>query len=77
MDGKIFPCFWNDSLMGDLNESSFEEIWNAPPYRAFRDKAGTKQGIAEIGTSCDCNWCSHAVNTKKIYDIIKWFPGKR
>ena len=77
MDGKIFPCFWNDSLMGDLNKSSFEEIWNAPPYRAFRDKAGTKRGISEIGTSCDCNWCSHAVNTKKIYDIIKWFPGKR
>ncbi len=77
MDGKIFPCFWNNSLMGDLNQSSFEKIWNASAYRAFRDKAGTKPGIAEIATGCDCNWCSHAVNTKKIYDIIKWFPGKR
>ena len=36
-DGSVSPCcFVNDNVFGTMAESSFEEIWNGPFYRASR-----------------------------------------
>jgi radical SAM protein with 4Fe4S-binding SPASM domain len=32
--GRMYPCLTLD--MGNVFESSFEEVWNGPRFRAFR-----------------------------------------
>lgn len=40
-DGTVLPCCYdysNEWPMGNLNDKTFEEIWNDAPYRDFRSK---------------------------------------
>ena len=48
VDGTIVPCNPCNLPMGNLNESSFQKIWNNDAYREFRQQTITRQGL-------DCN----------------------
>lgn len=55
-DGKVGNCnhMMNPSMheMGDLNQSSFEEIWNGEPYKYFR--VSLRRGMP---FDHRCSWC--------------------
>ena len=38
-DGRVLPCCYGDhtAVLGDLRDESFDEIWNGPKYRRFRE----------------------------------------
>lgn len=36
LDGKVYACCYNHTVMGDLATQSFDEIWNGPLYRSLR-----------------------------------------
>lgn len=44
-DGRVNPCpYWNTAApMGDLNESSFRDIWNGKEYSELRIRLGSGQ----------------------------------
>ena len=40
-DGHIGPCCVNDVKLGDLNNYTFDEIWNGELYQKFRAMVNT------------------------------------
>lgn len=71
-DGQVKPCGSCPIPLGNLNESSFEEVWNGPGYRAFRAKALTVAGQAALHHQCDCHWCCHAKDSYKVQRYMRW-----
>jgi MoaA/NifB/PqqE/SkfB family radical SAM enzyme len=54
-DGRVSLCcadFDGRHVLGDLNTSSIQEVWNAEPYRAAR-RQHLESGGPEICRSCD------------------------
>jgi radical SAM protein with 4Fe4S-binding SPASM domain len=54
-DGKVIPCCFDKNaefVMGDLNESSFEEIWNNKVYREFRQMILSGRKYVPICRNC-------------------------
>lgn len=78
VDGTILPCNRCDLPMGNLNQYSFHHIWNAPDYRAFRRKTITRNGLSLFSKHCNCGFCCHVVNNKRVHEIARWlspFPS--
>jgi len=72
LDGTIVPCPPCALSMGNLNEATFEAIWNGAAYRSFRKNASTRRGLASLGQQCDCKWCCHARDNRGVHDRFKW-----
>lgn len=54
-DGKVLPCCFDKDaqhVMGDLNESSFRDIWNGPHYRLFRKAVFSGRKYIDICRNC-------------------------
>jgi radical SAM protein with 4Fe4S-binding SPASM domain len=54
-DGKVLPCCFDkdaEFVMGDLNQDSFEEIWNGPKYRIFRKSVLSGRHMIEMCRNC-------------------------
>jgi radical SAM protein with 4Fe4S-binding SPASM domain len=54
-DGKVLPCCFDkdaDHIMGDLNQESFNEIWNGTKYRLFRRVLLSDRSTIEICRNC-------------------------
>jgi MoaA/NifB/PqqE/SkfB family radical SAM enzyme len=72
MDGTVFPCNSCRLPMGNLHQESFEHIWNGAPYRRFRRTASSLSGLASLmNGTCDCDFCCHAVNNRRVHKIFK------
>ncbi len=71
-DGQVRPCGSCPIPMGNLNESSFESIWNGPEYRAFRANGRTSSGLVSLQQQCDCSWCCHYKDSYKVQRIYRW-----
>lgn len=44
-DGNVVPCFedyFEQNVMGNINDNSLEEIWNSEKYKNFRDRLKMK-----------------------------------
>lgn len=72
VDGTIVPCHTCSMSLGNLNESSLEEIWNGPKYQAFRSKALTAKGLMSLSQQCDCNWCCYVKDNFHVHRFFKW-----
>jgi radical SAM protein with 4Fe4S-binding SPASM domain len=54
-DGKVIPCCFDkdaDYIMGDLNESSFMEIWHGEKFKTFRNSVLNDRKNMEICRNC-------------------------
>jgi radical SAM protein with 4Fe4S-binding SPASM domain len=54
-DGKVVPCCFDKDasfVLGDLNESSFSDIWNGEKYGAFRKTLFTSRSEIEMCRNC-------------------------
>ncbi len=71
-DGTLVPCCSCSVSLGNLNEHGFEELWNGPQYRGFRQRALTPGGLSSLGPACDCGWCGVAANNYRIYRLWRW-----
>jgi len=73
VDGTVLPCGpWNQPL-GHLKESRFQEIWNGPHYRAFRQRTVTREGLASIAKVCDCGFCCLAKDNDRVHRFFRFF----
>lgn len=55
VDGKVYPCCYNHTEMGDLNSQTFEEIWNGERYASLRQSIVKKTFWATCRRA-SCNW---------------------
>jgi MoaA/NifB/PqqE/SkfB family radical SAM enzyme len=74
-DGQVKPCGPCDVTLGNLNNTSFEDIWNGPEYRAFRTNAVTAGGMASLQGQCDCSWCCHVDDSYAVQRIFRWIAA--
>jgi len=72
VNGNVLPCQRCDFPMGNINENSFNEIWNGSMYRSFRKKTLTRKGLASMGEYCDCRFCCYAGDNMNIHRLFRW-----
>jgi len=51
-DGRTRLCCGSDTITGDLNKQSFEEIWNGPFYRKLRSSFVSNRDIPRFCRRC-------------------------
>ena len=54
-DGKVVPCCFDKDaqhVLGDLNQQSFEEIWNGENYQQFRQSLLQSRKEIDICSNC-------------------------
>jgi MoaA/NifB/PqqE/SkfB family radical SAM enzyme len=68
-DGKILPCCNCLNALGDLNNQSFEDIWQSEGYTKFRKKA---LNIANSGmlNGCLCQECGYIFENEKYHSLL-------
>jgi len=50
-DGRVTPCRdYQDFTAGNINEQTFYDIWNGPPFKKFRREM--KKGLMPVCTRC-------------------------
>jgi MoaA/NifB/PqqE/SkfB family radical SAM enzyme len=72
VDGTVLPCGFCYLSLGDLNESSFKEVWNGAKYRSFRKESSTLKGLASLASCCHCNWCCFVEDNYRVHKGLKW-----
>ncbi|MGA7877894.1 MAG: radical SAM protein [Desulfoferrobacter sp.] len=72
VDGTVIPC--NSCLipMGNLNQSSFKQIWNGEGYRNFRKQRSRYAGGLLLKQHCDCSWCCLVKDNAKVHQVFKY-----
>lgn len=51
VDGRVTPCCFSESIMGNLKEETFDQIWNGDRYKRFRRR------IHSAVPPLECRWC--------------------
>jgi hypothetical protein len=69
VDGTILPCAHCATIMGNLHENTFSEIWNNPAYRSFR-RAGMLRPKADLLRGCDCANCCQVADNRRVEKIF-------
>lgn len=66
--GHIVPCCWNSYNLGEISDSSIEEIWNSDKMQALRSEflTGEIKTCAEHITNRQCNRWS-----EKLFPLVK------
>ena len=72
-DGIAHPCCRCELDLGNLDKSDFQEYWEGPAMRAFRQQTRTKEGLIALNSNWDCRFCWHAPDNYRIHQIFKWF----
>lgn len=73
IDGRVIPCQSCNLVMGDLNGSSFAEIWNGSAYREFRQITSSRSRKRELQAHCDCSACCRTMDNWKVHRLFRWF----
>ncbi len=74
-DGRVYPCCYandGDLLLGDLNEKSFDEIWNGPEARDLR------RGMLTWDVPSLCRFCRFRdlFPVEKSLPFVEWVVGE-
>jgi MoaA/NifB/PqqE/SkfB family radical SAM enzyme len=72
VDGAVMPCCYCNMLLGDFNKNSLKEIWNDQPYKDFRKRSETMEGLATLLDTCSCDWCCYIGQNYRVHRIFKW-----
>jgi MoaA/NifB/PqqE/SkfB family radical SAM enzyme len=72
VDGAVMPCCYCNMLLGDFNKKSLKDIWNDIPYKYFRKRSETMEGLATLMDNCSCDWCCYVGQNYRVHRIFKW-----
>ena len=78
-DGTVLPCAHCATAVGNVNETSFGEIWNGDAYRAFR-RAGMQRPGKDLLSGCDCANCCQVTDNRRVgrlFDPIRPWVARR
>lgn len=70
-NGDVRPCCHCETVMGNLGENSFSEIWHSEKYRRQREKM---LHIAESGGSIDgclCGECGYLYENREFHEKLE------
>lgn len=69
--GKVRICQRATRALGDLQEQSFNEIWNGPAYRSSRRQALNHRIFEGEGQRIDCSFCPHLANNHRVHRVYR------
>jgi radical SAM protein with 4Fe4S-binding SPASM domain len=75
-DGEIYPCCRCYEPLGNINEQSFQEIWNGQGYSRFRKEAVHRHTSRKLVRGCGCNSCVHHTANLRVYRYLHPFKGR-
>ena len=70
VDGAVLPCGRCKLGFGNLNENSFQDIWNGPAIRAFRRRTLTRKGLEAMVKDCNCGFCCYVGDNMRIHRLF-------
>lgn len=73
VDGAVMPCCYCNLVLGDLNKKSLKDIWNDLPYKDFRSRSETMEGLSTLMDTCSCDWCCYVGQNYRVHRIFKWW----
>jgi MoaA/NifB/PqqE/SkfB family radical SAM enzyme len=73
VDGTVLPCASCYLPMGNVNDTSFGDVWNGSSYKYYRRRARTCKGLSAMQSDCDCGFCCHVEQNMKVHRIFRWF----
>ena len=65
VDGTVLPCAHCATVVGNLHQNTFAEIWNGPAYRSFR-RAGMLRPQVDLLHGCDCANCCQTADNMRV-----------
>jgi MoaA/NifB/PqqE/SkfB family radical SAM enzyme len=77
VDGTVVPCGSCALPTGNVQDAHFEAVWNGPRYRAFRRQASNLEGLADLGSVCDCAWCCCRRDSFVMHRYARWITHLR
>jgi len=76
-DGSVQVCQRSEEVIGSLADRPFQEIWYAPAYRDFRDRALSVEGLEALREKLHCNYCPYVLNNYKVHRAFRWLAPLR
>jgi MoaA/NifB/PqqE/SkfB family radical SAM enzyme len=64
--GEVYPCNGRDWSMGNLNESTFDEIWNGPKALAVRER------VCSCDAGCWMTGTAVPAMRRKLPSVLWW-----
>ena len=68
-DGDVVPCCYDKNglhTMGNINETSFREIWRGEKYQSFREKVMRDRKLIDLCSTCPEGRKLFFKNTRKV-----------
>jgi radical SAM protein with 4Fe4S-binding SPASM domain len=71
VNGDVFPCDTCSWPLGNVYHDSLYTIWNSPALMAFRRAGRRRDGIADSGRACRCDFCCHAITNQQLHRRLR------
>ncbi len=72
-DGRVYPCnFIMSEPLGDLNRSTFQDIWRGPAFQDFRRGSLGPDRRDYLAGRCDCAFCCHLTDNRRVHRVGRW-----
>jgi MoaA/NifB/PqqE/SkfB family radical SAM enzyme len=70
LDGTLIPCIFSRRVMGKMGVDGLWDLWNSPPYRAYRleGRAMPRRGTPVKG--CLCGACCMVKFNQNLYRLL-------
>jgi MoaA/NifB/PqqE/SkfB family radical SAM enzyme len=72
-EGAVQPCGRCNLSFGNLENSTFREIWNGSAFRAFRSKAIRSDKVPLLREQSNCSFCCLAGDNAQVHRFFKRF----
>jgi MoaA/NifB/PqqE/SkfB family radical SAM enzyme len=72
VDGTVVPCGACPIPLGNLGDSSFEDIWNGARYKAFRARTMVTRRWALGEKDCNCIYCCFTRLNVRVHRYFRW-----
>lgn len=76
-NGTVLACNVCELPIGNLNEHSFQHIWNDTAAQNARRQMLTRDGLEAMGERCDCGYCCNALDNWRIQKVFRWLSPLR
>jgi len=73
VDGTVLACGHCSTVMGNLRENGFADIWNGATYRDFRRRSSSAEGLMSLRGRCNCSNCCMWKDNRRVHRVFRWF----
>jgi len=73
VDGTVRHCCRCNLSFGNLQDHTFQEIWNGSSFRNFRRQTLASERLTSLNQYCNCAFCCYTRDNLRVHRVFKWF----